>query len=720
MINEQSLEILSKNIFHNLIEEDNHEKFMQMLTDNITWLGTGKNDFYLKLYDLFYMPDSKQGLICKIIDEWYRVSSLASNLYLLVGKIKTHVQQKAEAAITEIFMHISLIYQVDQSEVKISHLHISIPNRLLPSFQDIALSANKKKCDLAIKNTGIIVFDYDIASKKITFTASERKKQLYPCLAYEDVESIIASGILHQQSANNLRNALNKLTKGREKITTTLIMTDKDGNRKINKLIIANIFNRSGQPIHAVGILKDITVIRLLEQQKQYTAAIIAHNFLTFNADLTDNHIISYSNALTHVINNKITDSFSDINIIIAHSKVFPQDREKYLEVCNRENLLYSYKQNKRKIHLEFRIKNFAGDYIWVSCHITLLPDNITGNIIACFHVADINNDKLRQIHEEEEKQYYKAILSRSAMTFEINYTKDCFIRGNSFWENLAEGVKLPAYSQMLEIFTEKFIIPEDIAAFKKCFLPQNVISAYQEGAQELYHEYRQIDNGNTIWFSCTAHLIRDEYTGEIKGFNYVQNINSQKIKEEALLYNSRHDILTGLYNKNASHYLINEFLHSNEGHIGKHAFFILDMDNFKHINDTYGHVFGDKVIAETGRCIAELFREQDITGRIGGDEFIIFLKNIANEQTALKKAEDLLAKLHIIHIQDELYGNIELPISVSIGIALYKQHGNDYHELYDNSDTALYKAKAAGKGRAIIYSPEMTKNAPDRRGSIL
>lgn len=169
-------------------------------------------------------------------------------------------------------------------------------------------------------------------------------------------------------------------------------------------------------------------------------------------------------------------------------------------------------------------------------------------------------------------------------------------------------------------------------------------------------------------------------------------------IRNKELLKYAQTDALTGLYNKETTKLLTDELLSKDKE--GIHAFLILDMDCFKQINDAYGHAVGDIVLQKFGRLLKNTFREGDILGRIGGDEFVVVMKNIQTKDIAGKKAEELLAKTQGCKI-DELKGKT---ISISIGISTAPQDGDCYMDLYKRADQALYQAKRSGKGRVCNY----------------
>lgn len=177
----------------------------------------------------------------------------------------------------------------------------------------------------------------------------------------------------------------------------------------------------------------------------------------------------------------------------------------------------------------------------------------------------------------------------------------------------------------------------------------------------------------------------------------YIVYENHRRNKE--LIKYAQTDALTGLYNKETTKQRTDQLL--TEDKEENHAFMILDMDSFKQINDVYGHAVGDVILQKFGKLLKDIFREGDILGRIGGDEFVVIMKNIQTKEAAVKKAGELLAKTQGYKI-NELKGK---NISISIGISMYPNNGDCYMDLYKQADQALYQAKRSGKAKVCIYS---------------
>ncbi len=175
-------------------------------------------------------------------------------------------------------------------------------------------------------------------------------------------------------------------------------------------------------------------------------------------------------------------------------------------------------------------------------------------------------------------------------------------------------------------------------------------------------------------------------------------DINEQKILE----IKSKTDLLTNCYNKITAETMISNIIH--DGSDKNHALFIIDIDNFKAINDNLGHHFGDLVLSDVATKLKECFRNADIVGRIGGDEFIVLLKNVSSMEIIKGKAERIANAFKHTYSGE----NKEYKISGSIGIARFPEDGTKYDELYKAADKALYQAKLRGKDCYTFYDKSL------------
>ena len=182
--------------------------------------------------------------------------------------------------------------------------------------------------------------------------------------------------------------------------------------------------------------------------------------------------------------------------------------------------------------------------------------------------------------------------------------------------------------------------------------------------------------------------------------FLYVINRVSFTKESKELQSKAETDLLTELLNKISTENKIKEYLNS-EGHDKTSMMCVLDIDNFKKINDTMGHAFGDEVLATFGKKIRTEFRVTDIIGRTGGDEFIIFLKDLKDD-TVIEREAGRVAGF----FKDFTVGTYtKYSPTASVGAAIYPRDGGDYESLYKAADTALYKAKKHGKNQLAFFA---------------
>lgn len=174
---------------------------------------------------------------------------------------------------------------------------------------------------------------------------------------------------------------------------------------------------------------------------------------------------------------------------------------------------------------------------------------------------------------------------------------------------------------------------------------------------------------------------------------------NNEKSKE--LEGKADTDLLTGLTNKLSTEARIRDYIQENPE--GQGVLIIIDVDNFKKINDTMGHSFGDEVLRSLGLRLKSLYRVTDVIGRIGGDEFLVFLKDIKDMAIIEREAR----KLDAFFKDFEVGEYVKYSVTASLGAAVYTMDGMTFEELYKNADSALYDAKHHGKNQLHFYKQD-------------
>ena len=164
----------------------------------------------------------------------------------------------------------------------------------------------------------------------------------------------------------------------------------------------------------------------------------------------------------------------------------------------------------------------------------------------------------------------------------------------------------------------------------------------------------------------------------------------------EAVSQKTKYDVLTGLYNRETFITSVEEALKKPQAMMS--ALFLLDLDHFKELNDTLGHMMGDQALRETARRISSSIRKSDLAGRLGGDEFVLFIQDLPNASAM----ERCAGKLNKVLRNDWTKDGKTVHISASVGAAAAEK-GMNFKELYERADRALYKAKEQGRDRYHI-----------------
>ncbi len=302
----------------------------------------------------------------------------------------------------------------------------------------------------------------------------------------------------------------------------------------------------------------------------------------------------------------------------------------------------------------------------------------VIGVLLWILHIRNRVNKK----NTMDLKKHYQLYELSNEHFFEYNYATGSF---EAFFDQEMSpdellNVTAYTYENGLEDGKECSTKPQ------KPFL--EIIESEGDGIRDIHCA---VSDGSLRWFRISYRTIRDDGGKPAYLIGKISDVDQEKQEKAMLLDQARKDSLTHLFNAAACRSLISQRL-SQLGSDGQGALIILDVDYFKNINDLYGHFTGDKMLIETAAAINATFRKQDIVGRLGGDEFIIYMDGETGEKTVRERCSMLCEKI----------GSIKLPnssnrISVSIGVAIARRN-QPFNALYQQADRALYQVKNRGR----------------------
>jgi len=268
---------------------------------------------------------------------------------------------------------------------------------------------------------------------------------------------------------------------------------------------------------------------------------------------------------------------------------------------------------------------------------------------------------------------------------------------------------EIVGYSQeeMLAMNYQDLTHPEDLPVDQELGRRMLAREIHEQSREKRYRHKK----GYYVWVNLTNSLVRDE-DGEPRYYStVVEDISRRKQVEGELLHMANHDVLTSLPNRSLLLDRISQAIAYANRSGEQVAVLLIDLDRFKNINDSLGHDVGDKMITAIARKLIAQVRDVDTVARLGGDEFVILLTDVAHEDAVATLAQQVLEAL----AQPLTIQGHELYPAGSIGISLYPKDGADSQTLLKNADTAMYRAKDAGRNNFQFYARAMNARALDR-----
>ena len=367
---------------------------------------------------------------------------------------------------------------------------------------------------------------------------------------------------------------------------------------------------------------------------------------------------------------------------------VVPEDREKLKDSFRRQF------ETSTEARTEYRVMHKSGQVVWVfnKSHLLMAED---GQEYLFNMALDISASRRPFELLQSQMEQYEIILSQTEnVLFQWDVRQDK-IDFSDTWEDIFGYTPLKA-GLLQRLATESHFHPDDLP------LLLDGISAIMGGAAYQVTEVRiATASGRYLWCRFRASALYDAEGQPEKIVGIIINVDDEKRAAQALQDRAERDALTKLLNKQTAQKQAEEYLKAfPQG--ADCAMLVIDLDNFKYVNDHYGHLFGDAVLAQVAREIRNLFRTQDIVARIGGDEFLVLMRGVSNPALVESRCRRLL------EVFQELFARQKYPcpMSCSIGIALSPAHGQNWQDLFQRADQALYQVKNHGKNNLRFYDP--------------
>lgn len=346
-------------------------------------------------------------------------------------------------------------------------------------------------------------------------------------------------------------------------------------------------------------------------------------------------------------------------------------------------------------VRFECRINKKGGEQKWVLIT-TRKPHNADRNdqTFIC-NIVDIDSTKNLQMQLQNEKIRYEIIEDLSDnIIFNYDVKKDVFEASAKILRALGTRTK---FDNAIENITYGDMLDHrDVPAFI------TALSNGLSGQRKNSFDARIINNrGDGVWHRIKFTVIYDDDGSAAYFIGTLTDIDKEKKEKSRLIVQAETDQLTGFLNKISTALKINELIRDDKG---DGALFLFDIDDFKKLNDTYGHHVGDIFLREFTNKLTLSFRTSDILGRVGGEEFVLYLSGIGdNKHYIEEKAQQILNICNSIRLD----AAPDRSFSCSIGIARYPENAGTYTKLYEKADEALYYVKKNGKNNYAFVEQE-------------
>ncbi len=479
-------------------------------------------------------------------------------------------------------------------------------------------------------------------------------------------------------SLADVRSAMHALSS--KKFDTRLAVTE--GNNEFS--VLAEDFNKFANNNQL--LIEDLAEARDSIQSREQHISTILSGVPEAILTLSSNGEIQSSNPAAE----KVLKASNDVLVGLKLTRFFAGDQS----IFTLEDLQRQLQDSHEFEGLDYNNQPFS---MWISLNSIA---NEKENLWVCV-ISDITAWKNAEQNLKTTSSELDAILENAMVG--ITLIKDrVIIRVNSKFEEIfrCERAAIEGYSSRKIYPTDEIYQNLGDEGYKVLAQGENYISEIRLLRQD----------GDMFWGMMSGKAIdaNDPKAGSIWLF---EDITEQREKDEKLLKLASIDSLTGLPNRGVFNDRLEHAIHQSHRKAVRLAVFFLDLDRFKHINDSLGHKAGDNLLCEVANRLKQCVREGDTVARLGGDEFTLILEDIRSIQFVAKVADKVLDVISQSYTIDDT----DVSISPSIGISLYPADGQDSDVLLRNADAAMYHAKESGRNNFQFYSAEMNAQAAER-----
>lgn len=457
------------------------------------------------------------------------------------------------------------------------------------------------------------------------------------------------------------------------------------------------------------GIVNVGTMDKLMENET-------GSDIYTQIVDSKGNYVTRFQNKDTLVGNKNVWDDFAEYEILEGSLEKIKSD------MSNQKSDSFRFRKGEEErisFYTPLGLKEYYVFSTINSKYIKTWARKINEEV--CFMILEMGAAFLlllaglywfnKKVQEELQTSHTEAVSSEEIMRIAIQQSRQIVfeydIQTKRLWKKA--GIENCLFSKSVmnrvpeSVLEKNLIMDASVNDFREIF--------ERISEEDVLEKVIKVKEKNRIqWFKIIIKNIFDQKHHILNTVGIVEDVTEKKEQEELLEEGQKEkmdlqeraekDGLTGLYNSATVKMKIQEFLASSRVKDGIHLFVLMDLDNFKQINDTFGHQYGDQVLKEVADILRKKFRRDDILGRLGGDEFTALLLNATGFEVMEPVFRELCDELKRTYTKD----GKSVTISASFGIAEAPKYGTAFGELYEKSDLMLYKVKESTKNGYQAY----------------
>ncbi len=470
----------------------------------------------------------------------------------------------------------------------------------------------------------------------------------------------------------------------------------------------AVIAQRHGNAVIVNAMLIDVTeqqeaTERLRVSEEEHRLAMIHSGNIICRYSIADGSIsMSPEAAATFKIPQRLTDMPEEA---IRLGMVAAESVDAYTA------FFAALQRGSRDATVVFQLSTAAG-WRWMEASASVIFSADDKPVSAVISFSDVTEQLEKEAVYKNWQQSLREKAPESYTMFRSNLSKDVsFDTAEGSLLSVKFSKKAATFSARTAEYMRQFVFEEDRERYAAALNPDTLLANYYRGKPTQTLEYREkLPEGGVRWLCLSIELLEYPGSTDVEAYLLYEDIDETKkaaLREQARAQN---DPLTGVFNRHTFIEKMDVFLAESAPET-LHALLMLDLDGFKLINDSFGHETGDRTLIDAAQTLRSMIRHGDLVGRLGGDEFIVFLNDIQSRADAARKAKQVCNALRRAF-------SVEAQLSASVGVAVFPDDGEDFASLYHKADVALYHVKATGKDNYIFYDARMDGEKPQTTGA--